>query len=49
MQLAPLAASNGVGDLRQELDYLHSHTSNSGVQLAPGTEPFNGGKLPVGG
>jgi hypothetical protein len=38
-----------VGDLRLELEYLHTHTSNSGVQLAPGTVPFNGGKLPVGG
>src|SRR3954451_6176060 len=47
--VAPLPASNGVGDLAHELDYLHTHTSNSGVQLAPGTVPFNGGKLPVGG
>jgi hypothetical protein len=47
--IAPLPASNGVGDLAHELDYLHTHTSNSGVQLATGTVPFNGGKLPVGG
>src|SRR3954451_10670410 len=47
--IAPLPASNGVGDLAHELDYLHTRTSNSGVQLAPGTVPFNGGKLPVGG
>ena len=47
--LAPLAGSNGVGDLAHELDYLHTHTSFTGVQLANGTEAFNGGKLPVGG
>jgi len=47
--IAPLAGSNGVGDLANELSYLHSHTSFTGVQLANGTVPFNGGKLPVGG
>jgi hypothetical protein len=47
--IAPLAGSNGVGDLAQELNYMHAHTSLTGVQLANGTEPFNGGKLPVGG
>lgn len=39
--IAPLPASNGVGDLARELDYLHANTSFSGVQLVPGTEPFN--------
>jgi hypothetical protein len=47
--IAPLPASNGVGDLAHELSYLHAHTSFTGVQLANGTVPFNGGKLPVGG
>jgi hypothetical protein len=47
--IAPLAGSNGVGDLASELSYLHSHTSFTGVQLANGTESFNGGKLPIGG
>jgi hypothetical protein len=47
--VAPLPASNGVGDLASELNYLHAHTSFTGVQLANGTQPFNGGKLPVGG
>ena len=46
--IAPLAGSNGVGDLANELSYLHSHTS-FGAQLVNGTEAFNGGKLPVGG
>jgi hypothetical protein len=47
--IAPLAGSNGVGDLANELTYLHAHTSFTGVQLANGTEAFNGGKLPIGG
>jgi hypothetical protein len=47
--IAPLAGSNGVGDLAQELTYLHANSSFSGVQLANGTVAFNGGKLPVGG
>ncbi len=42
VQLAPLAGSNGVGDLRHELDYLHAHTSFGGVNVVNGTEPFNG-------
>jgi hypothetical protein len=42
VQLAPLAGSNGVGDLRHELDYMHAHSSFGGVGLVNGTEPFNG-------
>jgi len=40
VQIAPLAGSNGVGDVNLELNYLHSHTSNT-AQLALGTQPFN--------
>ncbi len=40
LQLAPIAGSNGVGDLGKELAYLHANTSLSGVQLVPGTEAF---------
>ena len=40
LQLAPTPASNGVGDLRHELDYLHAHSSFTGVQLVNGTQPF---------
>lgn len=47
--LAPLPASNGVGDLAHELAYMRTHTTLTDVQLANGTVPFNGGKLPVGG
>lgn len=43
VQLAPLAASNGVGDLSQELAYMRANAAGfSGVNLVPGTEPFNG-------
>ncbi len=42
--LAPIAGSNGVGDLRHELAYMHSHTALRAT-LVRGTEPFrpNGG------
>jgi hypothetical protein len=40
LQLAPLPGSNGVGDLGEELAYLHANTSFTGVQLVPGTQPF---------
>jgi hypothetical protein len=42
VQLAPLAASNGVGNLGMELAYLHANAPGfSGVNLVPGTEQFN--------
>jgi hypothetical protein len=47
--IAPLAGSNGVGDLAHELDYMRANSSFGGVQLANGTEPFEGTKLPIGG
>lgn len=40
LQILPVAASNGVGDLRKELDYMRAHSSFTGVQLVNGTEPF---------
>ena len=46
MAIAPLALSNGVGDLGLELAYLHAHSSFTGVQLVPGTEAFTPG-LPL--
>ncbi len=42
--IAPLAGSNGVGDLVKELAYLHAHTSIT-AQLVNGTEAFNGSRL----
>jgi hypothetical protein len=44
VQLAPLAGSNGVGDLPKEIAYMHANASGfSGVNLVPGTEPFTPG------
>ncbi len=40
LQIAPLPATNGVGDLSKELAYLRSHSPFAGIQLANGTEPF---------
>ena len=40
VQIAPLAGSNGVGDLPKELTYARAN-GFSGVQLVPGTEPFS--------
>jgi hypothetical protein len=39
VQLAPLAGSNGVGDLAKELAYAQSH-GFGGTNLVAGTEPF---------
>jgi hypothetical protein len=44
LALAPLPASNGVGDLAKELAYAKAN-GFSGVNLVPGTEPFNPNKI----
>lgn len=41
LQILPTAGSNGVSDLRSELDYMRANSSFSGVQLVPGNRPFN--------
>ena len=41
LALAPLAASNGVGDMSRELDYLNAHGGLGTVTLAWGTQPFH--------
>ena len=38
--VAPLPASNGIGDLSRELAYAHAN-GFGGVALVPGTRPFN--------
>jgi hypothetical protein len=44
VQIAPLAGSNGVGDLGKELAYMRANAAGfSGVALVPGTEAFNPG------
>jgi hypothetical protein len=40
LQIAPVAGSNGVSDLRNELAYARANSSFSGVDLVPGTQPF---------
>jgi hypothetical protein len=45
--IAPLPASNGVGDLSHELDWLKANTTFTGVTLALGTQPFRGPLLPL--
>jgi hypothetical protein len=40
--LAPLAGSNGVGDLYRELRFAQRHSGISGLRLVRGTEPFRG-------
>jgi hypothetical protein len=41
LQVAPIAGSNGVGDAGKELNYMRANSSFTGVQLVPGTQPFN--------
>ncbi|NYG55249.1 hypothetical protein [Nocardioides perillae] len=41
LALAPLAGSNGVGDLSRELAYAQRTSGIDGLQLALGTEPFS--------
>jgi hypothetical protein len=40
LQLAPLPATNGVGDLAKELAYMRANSNFSEVQLVHGTEAF---------
>jgi hypothetical protein len=40
LAIAPLAGSNGVGDLDSELRYAQEQGGIPGLQLVPGTEPF---------
>jgi hypothetical protein len=47
LAVLPIPASNGVGDLRRQLTYMHTHTDVDAV-LAAGTEPFDATKLPLG-
>jgi len=38
--IAPLAGSNGVGDLQHELAFARDHSGLAGLRLVPGTERF---------
>jgi hypothetical protein len=39
--LAPLPASNNIGDLSHELAFAQAHSGIAGLQMALGTEPFS--------
>ena len=39
--VAPLAGSNGLGDLKRELRYAREHSGIAGLRLVRGTEPFS--------
>jgi hypothetical protein len=41
LAIAPLAGSNGVGDLNSELGYAQANGGIGGLALVPGTEPFS--------
>ncbi|HSE70250.1 MAG TPA: hypothetical protein VLA97_05795 [Nocardioidaceae bacterium] len=40
LAVAPLAGSNGVGDLRRELRFAQRHSGIAGLRLVHGTRPF---------
>jgi hypothetical protein len=40
LQIAPLAGTNGVGDVGREIAYLRSQGGFPNIRLVPGTEPF---------
>ena len=44
--IAPLAGSNGVGDVNKEINWMHAHGGPS-ANIVDGTEPFTGPLLPV--
>jgi hypothetical protein len=41
LAIAPLPASNGVGDLSHELAFAQANSGIAGLDLVPGTEPFS--------
>jgi hypothetical protein len=46
--IAPIAGSNGVGDVGKEVTYMQAHSSYGGVNIALGDLAFNGNQLPLG-
>ena len=44
--IAPLPASNGVGDLAKEIAWANGKGGQS-IRLVAGTEPFSGGLLGI--
>ena len=49
LQIAPLPAGNGVGDLSHELAYARNHVPGlADLQVVNGTRAFDGNQLPLG-
>jgi hypothetical protein len=46
--IAPVAGSNGVGDVGKEVAYMHAHSSFGALNIALGTTAFDGSALPLG-
>src|SRR3954452_9639115 len=44
--IAPLAGSNGVGDVNKEINWMHAH-GGPGASIVNGTEAFTGPLLPI--
>jgi hypothetical protein len=45
LQIAPLAGSNGVGDIAREIAYMRANGGFPGIELIAGTEPFKANLL----
>jgi hypothetical protein len=45
LQIAPLAGTNGVGDIGREIAYLRANGGFPNIQLVAGTQPFNANLL----
>jgi len=41
IDLAPIPAANDVGDIGRQIDYMHAHSTFTGVELVDGTEAFS--------
>src|SRR4051794_23331963 len=41
VQIAPLAGSNGVGDVAREIAYIHAHSAFAGANVAAGAPPVH--------
>jgi hypothetical protein len=48
VQIAPLAGSNGVGDVGKEVAYMRAYSAFGALNIALGTQPFNGNQVPLG-
>jgi hypothetical protein len=46
--IAPLAGSNGVGDVGREVAYMQAHSAFGSLNIALGTVAFNGNQVPLG-